>query len=448
MSIQVSPAPIQAEGSSAAQARANALARLLKLAQDHSAAFPEVSDRQQQAIALLQEQALPSTRDEEWRFTDLSSLLTVDFQAAPKTPAALTGEWLASHTLPEVQHRLVFVDGVYAPDMSAIAPLPPGITVSTYSALSSTERVELQPYLATQPGAEEVFTALNTASLNEIAVIRVAKNQVLESPLHLLFVSTQAETPIVAQPRVLVIAEANSALTLVEEYTGQENTRSLTNAVTEIWLGENAQVNHTRLQQESTRAFHIAKTAVSQARSSRYVGHAISFGAALSRHHFEIYQTGEQTETVLNGLTMIQGTQLADTHSAIAYTKPYGTSRQLHKTIVGDRAHAVFNGKVFVPQAAQLTDAGQLNRNLLLSPKARVDAKPQLEIVADNVKCTHGATVGQLDTDEVFYLQSRGIDADSARNLLIYAFAYEVIDQLPLDSLKQRLNQSVNILNR
>jgi Fe-S cluster assembly protein SufD len=166
-------------------------------------------------------------------------------------------------------------------------------------------------------------------------------------------------------------------------------------------------------------------------------------GGKIARHHLEIYQTGEQTETYLNGLTMIRGQQLSDTHSSIALTHPYGMTRQLHKCIVDDRAHAVFNGKVFVPQAAQQTDAGQLNRNLLLSPKARVDTKPELEIVADNVKCTHGATVSQLDADEIFYLQSRGIDATSAERLLVYAFAYEVLDKLPIGSLKQALAQFV-----
>ncbi|MDB9327395.1 Fe-S cluster assembly protein SufD, partial [Nodularia spumigena CS-590/02] len=177
-----------------------------------------------------------------------------------------------------------------------------------------------------------------------------------------------------------------------------------------------------------------------------YTCHALSFGGKLSRHNLEILQTGEQTETTLNGLTMISDRQVGDTHSAIALNYPHSTSTQLHKCIVGDRAHAVFNGKVFVPKAAQLTNAGQLNRNLLLSSKARVDTKPQLEITADNVKCAHGATVSQLEDDEIFYLQSRGINEDDARKLLINAFAAEIINQIPVKSLQAVLLNTVNSL--
>jgi Fe-S cluster assembly protein SufD len=237
-------------------------------------------------------------------------------------------------------------------------------------------------------------------------------------------------------------------VTLIEEYTHRRDVEEaavyFTNAVTEIWVEENAQVNHTIIERESGAAFHIGKSAIAQARDSRYTCNAITLGAKLSRHNLEVFQTGEQTETTLNGLTMVALQQLADTHSAIALNHPYGTSNQLHKCIVADRAHAVFNGKVFVPKAAQLTNAGQLNRNLLLSPKARVDTKPQLEITADNVKCAHGATVSQLDAEEVFYLQSRGLDEDDARKLLINAFAAEIINQLPLVSLRERLSTAVS----
>jgi Fe-S cluster assembly protein SufD len=240
-----------------------------------------------------------------------------------------------------------------------------------------------------------------------------------------------------------VIAEPNSAVTFIEDYVTIKEGTCFTDAVTEIWVEENAHVNHCRIQRENEAAFHIGKTAIAQARNARYVSHSVNLGARMSRHNLDVFQTGEQTETTLNGLTLVAGEQLADTHSLISYAAPHGTSKQLHKCIVDDRSHAVFNGKVNVPQAAQLTDAAQLNRNLLLSPKARVDTKPQLEIVADNVKCTHGATVSQLDADEVFYLQSRGIDVASAQNLLIYAFAAEILEQLPVSSLKEMLLKHV-----
>jgi Fe-S cluster assembly protein SufD len=408
-----------------------------------------------QSKLLVQEQAFPTTRDEEWRFTDLSSLLQVSFEALTSQPE-VSLEQIAPFTLPEAaDSRLVFVNGVYQPQLSSIKDLPKGLYVGSLSELLTGKlegaitpegkllRIALQSrlsrYLGKQPGAAELFTALNTANLTDAAIIWAAKNLVVETPIHLLFVSTAVASPVFSQPRCLVVAESNSALTFVEEYVGMGEDVYFTNAVTEVWVEVNAQVNHSRIQCESKAAFHIGKTAISQARDSRYTCNAISLGGKVSRHNPEIFQTGEQTETHLNGLTIALNEQLSDTHSAIAYSKPHGSSRQLHKCIISDKAHGVFNGKVFVPQAAQLTDAEQLNRNLLLSPKARVDTKPQLEIVADNVKCTHGATVGQLDADEVFYLQSRGIDAASARSLLVYAFAFEVIEQVAIASLQQTL---------
>jgi Fe-S cluster assembly protein SufD len=282
-------------------------------------------------------------------------------------------------------------------------------------------------------------------------VVWASKNIVVETPIHLLFISTTDDVAVISQPRCLVVAEAGSQLSLIEYYAANVescpdipvNRPYFTNQVTEIWVEENAQVNHTRNQREAGDAFHIGKSAIAQARNSRYTCNAITLGAKLSRHNLEVFQTGEGTETTLNGLTLIGGEQLADTHSAIALNHPNGISNQLHKCIVDDRAHAVFNGKVYVPKAAQFTNAGQLNRNLLLSPKARVDTKPQLEITADQVKCSHGATVSQLDADEVFYLQSRGLNEANARKLLLDAFAAEILNRIPVASLRHRLSQCV-----
>ncbi|NJN89426.1 MAG: Fe-S cluster assembly protein SufD [Leptolyngbyaceae cyanobacterium SL_5_14] len=430
------------------------LLRLLELKGSPETDLELLRSLRTQSRLLVQEQAFPTTRDEEWRFTDLSSLLQVNFEALTSQPE-VSSEQIAPFTLPEAANsRLVFVNGVYQPQLSSVQGLPQDIYVGSLSELlegkpegaitpkGELPRIALQSrlpdYLSKQPGAAELFTALNTANLTDAAILWASKNSVIETPIHLLFISTAA-TPVFSQPRCLVVAEPSSALTFVEEYVGLDEDVYFTNAVTEVWVEANAQVNHSRIQRESGKAFHIGKTAVSQARDSRYTCNTISLGGKVSRHNPEIFQTGEQTETHLNGLTIALNDQLSDTHSAIAYSKPHGSSRQLHKCIIGDRAHGVFNGKVFVPQAAQLTDAGQLNRNLLLSPKARIDTKPQLEIVADNVKCTHGATVGQLDADEVFYLQSRGIDAASARSLLVYAFAFEVIEQVAIASLQQTL---------
>lgn len=447
MSIQVSPSPDEAIAK-ALNDRDPALIELLHQCQKLSIQVlePEMLDRVQNlresSAAWVRKCTLPTTRDEEWRFTDVSFLKQVKFNLP--TPAASD---ITPLILPEaVNSRLVFVDGVYAPTLSSVADLPE-LIVTNLAGLPLTHRDRVWNYLATAPGATEVFTALNTSGITDVAVVWVPKNLVVEMPIHLLFISASSE-PTISQPRCLVVAESGSSVTLIEDYLDRNQAEVgsvyFTNSVTEIWLEENAQVNHTRVERDSLEAFHIGKTAIAQARSSRYTGNAITLGAKLSRHNLEVFQTGEQTETTINGLVAIADRQVADTHSAIALNHPYGTSTQLHKCIVADRSHAIFNGKIFVPQAAQLTNASQLNRNLLLSPQARVDTKPQLEITADNVKCSHGATVSQLDEEEVFYLQSRGINATAARRLLLDAFAAEIINKLPVASLRQTLTKSIN----
>ncbi|NMG20285.1 Fe-S cluster assembly protein SufD [Brasilonema bromeliae] len=475
MSVLVSPSPVPNSNpvdlASAVLDRDAELTGLLnQIIDDHTSfdgADAWLQELQERATRVVRKSVLPTTGDEEWRFTDLSSLRKVKFEGVGSQPADISLSDI--HSVPEAANRLVFVNGVYAPELSMVAGLPDGVVVSNLAGLPVGDRQRVQQYLAQTEGAHEVFTALNTSGIKDVAVVWVGKNVVVETPIHLVFVAA-AECATISLPRCLVVAETGSSVTLVEEYTNRRGAEGaeeeeekrvyFSNAVTEIWLEENAQVNHTRLELENAEAFHIGKTAVSQARYSRYTCHAITFGGRLSRHNLEILQAGEQTETTLNGLTVIGGNQLADTHSAIALNYPYGRSQQLHKCIIGvrvraacpqgsaapseHRAHAVFNGKVFVPKPAQLTDAAQLNRNLLLSPKARVDTKPQLEITADNVKCAHGATVSQLEDDEIFYLQSRGIDQDNARNLLINAFAAEVINQIPVPSLQERLTQTVN----
>lgn len=443
------PASRDREIVSPAQAAADRDAYLLQLLQQvsrnsfASSVLPKLGET---ATALVHEQTLPSTRDEEWRFTDLSALLQTPFRALSSQPSAVSWDDLAAVTLPETKtSRLVFVNGVYAPELSAVSDLPDGVLVGGLVEVYADPALQpkITPYLAQQSGSNEVFTALNTAGFQDAAVVWVKPNQTLEHPIHILFVSVADDHPVIAQPRCLVIAEANSGLTLVEDYWGLDESDHLTNGVTEIWLEENAQVNHSRIQRQGRAAFHIGKTAVSQARDSRYTCNAITLGAKLSRHNLDVFQSGEQTDTRLYGLSAIAHTQLADTHSVMSLTKPHGSFEQLHKCIVDDRAHTVFNGKVFVPQEAQLTHASQLNRNLMLSGKARVDTKPQLEIVADNVKCAHGATVSQLEADEVFYLQSRGISQTQAQRLLIYGFAMEIIEKIPISSLQETLTEKI-----
>ncbi|MGF2039527.1 MAG: Fe-S cluster assembly protein SufD [Nostoc sp. CmiVER01] len=453
MTIQVSPSPIPNSNVVSLTSMLDRDDYLTGLLNQVTATKTEgwLQELRESAANWVRHATIPTTREEEWRFTDLSSLRKVQFNVETGNFASVAS--VEFDILPETANsRLVFVNGVFAPELSAVSDLPSGIVVSNLAGLSAVEQEGVQQYLAQAEGAQEVFTALNTAGITDAAVVWVKKNVVVETPIHLVFISVAGETATISQPRCLVVAESGSQVTLVEEYvagkmpTPQEGGVYFTNAVTEVWVGDNAQVSHTRVEWEGAEAFHIGKTAIAQSRDSRYTCHAITLGAKLSRHNLEILQTGEQTETTLNGLTIISGKQLSDTHSAIALNYPHGTSDQLHKCIVGDRAHAVFNGKVFVPKPAQLTNASQLNRNLLLSSKARVDTKPQLEITADNVKCAHGATVSQLEDDEIFYLQSRGIDENDARKLLINAFAAEVINKIPVPSLREILLNTVNNL--
>ncbi len=395
-----------------------------------------LKDNRQQATNWVSRLRVPTKKDEEWRFTDLSALVEKNFVTAQPIE---TFDGTSSQIQETENNRLVFVNGKYTTELSDVSGLPEGVYVGNLSQLP--EKYPIQKYFAQHHNNQAVFTALNTASCEDVAVIWVGKNIILETPVQLVFISQAGEKASFSQPRALVVAETGANLSLIEEYSGTGE--YFTNAVTEIWIEENAGINHTRLQQESDLSFHIATTAVTQARNSRYTLTELNCGGKLSRHNPEILQQGEQTETYLNGLTIATGEQTADTHSIVALTKPHGTTDQLHKCIVSDRAHSVFNGKVFVPKEAQLTNAAQLNRNLLLSPKARVDTKPELQITADNVKCSHGATVSQLEADQIFYLRSRGLTEEDSRNLLIDAFAAEIIDRLPNKSLQERINQII-----
>ncbi|MEO0933702.1 MAG: Fe-S cluster assembly protein SufD [Cyanobacteria bacterium J06641_2] len=447
MNIEVSPSPIpNSTEASLSAALLNKDAYLSGLVDKVSTVKSKgwLQELKDDAANWVRHSTLPSKNDEEWRFTDVSALRQFDFNL--ETTNSVSPDSAPFTAISDT--RLVFVNGVFVKELSAIADLPEGIVVSNLASLPELDGQLVKEYLTQAEGAKEVFTALNTAGISDLALIWLSRNVVVETPIHLVFIS--AGNQIIAQPRCLVVAKTGAEVTFVEEFinsgAGEEPDKQiyLNNAVTEIWVDENASVNHTRVERDSTEAFHIGKTAVAQARNSRYTCNAITLGGKLSRHNLEILQTGEQTETDLNGLTIITGNQLSDTHSALALNYPYSNSNQLQKNIIADKARGVFNGKIFVPKPAQLTDASQLNRNLLLSPQARVDTKPQLEITADNVKCAHGATVSQLEDDEIFYLQSRGIDENSARHLLINAFAAEIINKIPVPSLRQNLTQTVN----
>lgn len=393
-----------------------------------------------QALERSNALSLPSTHDEAWRFTSLANFSQQSFQPLHK-PTQLQPSDIVHLQITEASTRLVFVDGVHAPQLSSIS-FDAGLAVGTLASMLAKQSRSLEAHLGRHVASQDaLFAALNTAFLQDAAVLLVPRDAALAAPVHLLFISTQSD--VASHPRLLLVAGAGSQLTLIEDYVALHDDSYFTNAVAEVVLEANAQVTHVRLQRESKQAFHMASCAVSLGAASRYRSVSIALGAQTSRLDLKVTQTAEGSECLLDGLALIDGEQLADTHTFIDHAKPHGVSRQLHKCIVGGTAHAVFNGQVMVRPGAQKTDSAQSSRNLLLSPKAVVDTQPQLEIFADDVKCTHGATVGQLASDEVFYLQSRGLSEVVARNLLTYAFGAEIINRIPVASLRQQLEQTV-----
>jgi Fe-S cluster assembly protein SufD len=385
--------------------------------------------------------AVPSTRDEDWRFTDLSPLYRTVLPPAARRDAVEPG-LLVDFALTEAGPRLVFVDGHYVPALSD--PLiDAGVTVSGLAeALEQGQDGAVPEHLGRYADFHaDAFAAVNTAWLHDAAVITLARDRVLARPVHVLFVSTQPGVS--STPRVLMVAQTGSGCTLVEDYVALHEDAYLTNAVSEIALGPSARLRHVRLQRESKAAYHIAACAVRLQRDAQFESVSVTLGGRISRYSLNVTHAGEGGECRIDGLALIDGRQLADTHSTLDHTRPDGRSRQLHKCIVGGAAHAVFNGKIFVREGAQRTDSSQQSRNLLLTDKAHVDTKPQLEIFADDVKCAHGATVGQLDADQVFYLKSRGLSEGAARDLLTFAFAAEVVERIPVPSLARRLEQTV-----
>ena len=392
-----------------------------------------------EAVSHLDGLAMPTPRDEEWRFTDLAPLTRLSFEPVRSASALLAAD-IAPFYLNDAPHRLVFVDGIYTPQLSS-QTTEGGMLLTSLSAIGAEHAVAIEAQIGRhQATSDNVFAALNTAFLHDAAVIVVPRNVEFAKPVHVLFIATQAG--VASYPRCLLVAESGSSVTLVEDYVALQDEPYLVNPVTEIVLADQAHVKHVRVQRDSQQAFHIANCAVSVGRTGHYQSVSIAMGAQISRYNLNVL-LAEGAECTVDGLALIANSQLADTHTRIDHAKPHGVSRQLHKCIAGDSAHAVFNGKVMVRQGAQHTDSVQSSRNLLLSAKAQVDTKPELEIFADDVKCAHGATVGQLDVEEVFYLKSRGLSDAAARSLLTYAFAGEIIDRIHVASLKHQLQRRV-----
>jgi Fe-S cluster assembly protein SufD len=401
-----------------------------------------VQEIRQAAIDRFAELGFPTTREEEWRFTSVAPLAQIPFQAVGAYGRRdLTVEQLQRVAFGTAhRNRLVFVNGHYAPDLSSLPALPPGVVVTNLAAALETHPAWVEVYLAKYASYENhAFTALNTAFLKDGAFVYLPKDRVLAEPLHLLFVSTTGEEATVAHPRNLIVAGAQSQLTLVESYVGLKDDVYFTNAVTELIAGPGAIVDHYKLQRESQHAFHVATLHIHQDRGSNISSHYVGLGGSLVRNEIHAVLAAEGCACTLNGLYLADGTQLMDNHTVIDHAKPHCPSHELYKGILNGKARGVFNGKIFVRQDAQKTDAKQTNQTLLLSEDATINTKPQLEIYADDVKCTHGATVGQLDEESIFYLRSRGIGLEAARSLLTFAFANDIISRIRIEPIRTYL---------
>ncbi len=384
----------------------------------------------------------PTTRHEEWKYTNVAPILKVPYCEASEPE--VTAETIAPFRFEESRHsQLVFVNGFFSSELSDLSNLPGGITVCNLTETNAGQARVVSNHLAVYADyRDDAFTALNTAQIRDGAFIYVPKGKIVETPIHVLFVS-KAKEPSVSHPRVLIVAEEGAVVTMIESYVSLDEDVYFTNAVTEVFAARGSVITHYRLQEESERAFHIATTQVLQERDSNYSSYAISLGGEISRHNLDVALNDEQIETTIDGLYVVTGKQHVDNHTSIDHLRPRCTSHQLYKGILDGRSRAVFNGKVFVREGALLTDAHQLNKNLLLSGNATIDTKPQLEIFADDVKCSHGAAVGQLDEEELFYLATRGISMEQARALLTFGFAEDVISKIKLKSVRARLDRMV-----
>jgi Fe-S cluster assembly protein SufD len=398
-----------------------------------------LQDLRDRAAARFAALGFPTVREEEWRFTNVAPIASTEFAPAPA--AAVSEDDLQNILYAEAPHRVVVVNGRYSPALSRTGTLPPGVRIGSLTAAVADQADSVGRYLGRIADfADRPFAALNTALSADGAFVSIPDGVVLETPVQLLFVTTgPAGEPVMTHPRVLIVAGDRSQVRIVETYVGDAGQTYFTNAVTEVFAGEHAVLDHYKVQEESAEAFHVASIHVHASRGTTFASHSFSLGARLSRNDVLALLDGEGAECTLNGLYLADGDRLVDNHTTIDHAKPHCPSHEIYKGILGGRARAVFNGKIIVRPDAQKTDAKQTNRALLLTDDASINTKPQLEIFADDVKCTHGAAVGQLDEDAIFYLRARGLTYFEARDMLIHAFAGDILSRVQIEPLRQAL---------
>ena len=395
------------------------------------------------ALARFAETGFPSQDEEEFRYTNLGPLARTPFEIAAPGSAGIARTDLERLSFPVFACSVfVFVNGRFAPSLSAPRALAGGIQIGNLAAALPSPLSPLEGHLASLALPDESpLVALNTAFFTDGVLLHVPAGVEIETPIHVVYISIPGERPTVSYPRTLVVAGRGSRATVIEDFVSLGAGAAFTNAVCEIALADGAAVEHVSLQREHEDAAHLGAIRVRQARDSRYKGHGISLGGRLTRSDVYAILDGPGADCELNGFYVASGAQHVDNHTTIDHARPQGTSREFYKGVLDDRARGVFSGKVIVRPAAQKTSAQQTNKNLLLSAEAEIDSKPQLEIFADDVRCSHGSSVGQLDEDALFYLRARGIDLATARSLLMRAFSAEITARIGIDALRERIDE-------
>ena len=384
----------------------------------------------------------PDPRQEEWKYTNVRPIATKPFATA-ESDAPVAADAIGELGFEGLDaYRLVFVDGRFRAELSDLEGLPEGATVHSLSLMLGDDSARLEPLLGTLAHDRySSFAAANMAFLSDGAVIILGKGVRLERPVHLLMVGSAGSPATWNHPRVLVHAAEAAEVTVVEHYTDLEGANGFTNTVTELRAEAGAQIQHYLVQDHADTAYHIGSVFVQQRRDSRVTSHNVNLGGRLVRHDLNIDLTEPGAEIVLNGLFLVGGRQHVDTHTRVHHSSPHTTSREQYRGIGQGHGRGVFKGRVLVERGAQKTDAQQHSANLLLSPNAEIDTKPELEIYADDVKCAHGATVGQLDETSLYYLRSRGIDSEAARGMLVFAFADEVLERMDLEPVRTSIER-------
>ncbi len=395
-----------------------------------------------EAIESFSNLNFPAAKDEEWRFTNISPLFKNQF-VLPQGDQSRSIEDLSKFMIEGLEANLLtFVNGIYSAELSSVNDLPEGVIVCNIAEAAEKHYQLLEKYFAKYAKYKEnIFNSLNAAFTNNGAFIYIPDGKIIEKPVMILHVVSAGEEKLLVQPRNLFIAGTNSQVKIIENYTSVNGGVYFTNAVTEIICGEDAVVEHVKLQNESHSAFHIATIEIDLEKHSNFSSYNVSLGSAITRNNINAKFNAEWSECTLNGLLLTDGTQLIDNHTMIDHAVPNCVSHELYKGVLDGKSKAVFNGKVMVRKDAQKTNAFQQNKTIILSDEALIDTKPQLEIFADDVKCSHGATIGRLDEDSLFYLRARGIGLEQAKTILIYAFASDVVHSINIDPLKDHLEK-------